>query len=155
MVRPKNQKQWVKLRTARFLPLALILVRVALATAFLSAVADRFGLWGAAGTSNVAWGNFGAFLEYTGLLLWFLPPAAVAVCGWLATVAEITLGIGLILGYRIQWVAIASALLLALFAVSMTVSLGPEPAFSYSVWTATTAALLLACASNAPCNTND
>ena len=32
-------------------------VRVALAATFLSAVADRFGLWGPPGTPGVAWGS--------------------------------------------------------------------------------------------------
>ena len=33
-------------------------VRLALGLSFLSAVADRFGWWGAFGQLNVAWGNF-------------------------------------------------------------------------------------------------
>jgi hypothetical protein len=40
-------------------------LRYALGLGFLSAVADRFGLWGPFGTPNVSWGNFSRFLEYT------------------------------------------------------------------------------------------
>ena len=36
---------------------AMIVVRIALAVAFLSAVADRFGMWGPPGSKGVAWGN--------------------------------------------------------------------------------------------------
>jgi hypothetical protein len=101
-------------------------VRVALALSFLSAVADRFGVWGPGGAPNVTWGNFPAFLDYTALLLGFLPVGWVPFFGWSATL------LGLLLS----------------FAISMTISLGMEPAFSYSVWTSAAAALLLACISD-------
>ena len=45
--------------------LAPWLARLALAAAFLSAVADRLGLWGPPGTPGVAWGSFEPFLAYT------------------------------------------------------------------------------------------
>jgi hypothetical protein len=38
--------------------LAVRLLRVALAFSFLSAVADRFGLWGQFGVDGVSWGDF-------------------------------------------------------------------------------------------------
>jgi len=42
-------------------------VRTVCARSFLlSAVADRFGLWGPYGAKNVSWGNFAHFVEYTG-----------------------------------------------------------------------------------------
>lgn len=120
-------------------------LRVSLAFSFLSAVADRFGLWGPAGTPNVAWGSMTAFHEYTGVLLWFLPAGLVPVFGWTATVVEVVLAGGLLLGWRLSWFAAGSALLLLSFAVGMSVALGLEPAFSYSVWTACAAATVLAC----------
>ena len=41
--------------------LAVWLLRVALAFCFLSAVADRFGLWGQFSVGGVAWGDFERF----------------------------------------------------------------------------------------------
>ena len=41
---------------------------------FLSAVADRLGLWGQFGTAGVAWRDFKRFTAYSARLLWFLPP---------------------------------------------------------------------------------
>lgn len=38
--------------------------RIALAAAFLSAVADRFGLWGPPGATGVAWGDLKNFNDY-------------------------------------------------------------------------------------------
>ncbi len=129
---------------AKLRPTASILLRIALALSFLSAVADRFGLWGPPGAPNVAWGTFESFLEYTALLLWFLPLALVSICGWVATIAEVILAIGLLSGFYLRWFALGSALLLFSFALSMTVAFGFEPSFSYSVWTACSAAMLLA-----------
>lgn len=123
--------------------IAGVALRVALALGFLSAVADRFGLWGGPGSPNVAWGDFGAFLEYTGLLIGFLPDSLVPVLSWMATVLEVVLALGLLSGFYLRWFAFGSGLLLGSFAVCMTVSLGFEPAFSYSVWTAGAAAFYL------------
>lgn len=123
---------------------AILFARIALAASFLSAVADRFGLWGAAGMGEVAWGNFPAFVEYTGMLLWFLPELLVVACAWLATILEVLLAIGLLVGYRLRLVALASGLLLLSFAIGMTFGTGPEGPLSYSVWTAAAAAFLVA-----------
>jgi uncharacterized membrane protein YphA (DoxX/SURF4 family) len=124
--------------------LAAVFLRLALAAEFLSAVADRFGLWGPAGTPGVAWGGFDPFLAYTGQLLWFLPAGLVPAAGWASTVLEVALAVGLLVGVRVRAFALASGLLLTIFAVAMTVALGPEPPLSYSVWSAAAGAFLLA-----------
>src|SRR6516225_12458850 len=122
--------------------LAAAFLRAALAGGFLSAVADRFGLWGPAGAPGVAWGGFDAFLAYTGKLLWFLPSSLVPIAGWSATVLKVVLAVGLLVGIRLRAFAFASGLLLTAFAIAMTVALGPEPPLS--LWTAAAGALLLA-----------
>lgn len=123
---------------------AALFLRVALAASFLSAVADRFGLWGPAGTPGVAWGGFEAFLAYTGELLWYLPGALVTVAGWVATALEVALGVLLLAGLWPRAVALASGTLLTVFALTMTIAFGPEPPLSYSVWSAAAGAFLLA-----------
>jgi hypothetical protein len=50
-----------------------LFARLALGASFLSAVADRFGLWGPYGAKNVSWGNFSHFVEYTGAVNVSLP----------------------------------------------------------------------------------
>jgi hypothetical protein len=48
-----------------------VFLRLALAGSFLSAVADRFGLWGGYGSPNVAWGSYPPFVACTAKILWF------------------------------------------------------------------------------------
>ena len=54
-----------------------LFLRLALGLSFLSALADRFGLWGAFGRPNVSWGSFARFVAYTGKLNWFLLEALI------------------------------------------------------------------------------
>ena len=122
--------------------------RIALAAGFLSAVADRFGVWGAPGQPRVAWGDWSHFVSYTGLLNWFVPGALVPIVAIVATVAEVALAILLLVGYRLRLVAYASAALLFLFAAAMTVALGMKSPLDYSVFAAAAAAFLLG--ANAP-----
>ena len=129
---------------------AAIFLRFALAAGFLSAVADRFGLWGPPGTPGVTWGGFDPFLAYTGKLLWFLPAGLVPAAGWAATVLEVALAVSLLAGVRPRAVALATGVLLSVFAVTMTVALGPEAPLSYSVWSAAAGAFLLASLRPAP-----
>jgi len=117
--------------------------RLALAAGFLSAVGDRFGLWGAFGAPRVAWGDWEHFVAYTGLLNWFLPGSLVSTTAIVATLAELTLAILLLTGYRLRWAAYASGFLLLMFAVAMTVALGVKAPLDYSVFAAAAAALLL------------
>lgn len=132
------------MNTNPFLRLAIWVLRAALAAAFLSAVADRFGLWGANGAPGVAWGDWSHFVAYTGKLLWFLPPGLVNPGAWAATMAEAGLGIALLTSLGSRIVALASAALLASFALTMIVALGIKAPLDYSVFTAAAGALLLA-----------
>lgn len=124
--------------------LSVVLLRVALAASFLSAVADRFGLWGPPGSNGVAWGNFPNFVDYTGLLLAFLPAGLVVVAAWAATVAEVAVAVALLAGVQVRYAAMASCALLLSFAVTMSLTTGVEGPFSYSVWTACAASFVLA-----------
>jgi hypothetical protein len=119
-------------------------LRIALAVAFLSAVADRFGLTGPSGAANVAWGAWQPFVDYTGVLLFFLPQGLVFIAAVLATVAEIVLGMWLLIGWRDHVAAYLSAALLLTFALSMMIALGIKAPLNYSVFTAAAAAYALA-----------
>jgi putative oxidoreductase len=117
-----------------------VYARLAIGAAFLSAVASRFGIWdGEPGLSR-----FAGFTRYTAEVNAFLPAAAIPFLAWAATLAETSLGVALVAGLRVRWVALASAGLLALFGTAMAISLGPKSPLDYSVFSASAGALLLA-----------
>lgn len=123
-------------------------LRFSISIAFLSAVADRFGLWGAYGTEGVVWGNFENFTSYTALLSPFdikssIGSILVSVMAIVATVLEVIFGIFLLAGIKLEKTALGSGLLLLIFGVSMTIFLGMKPALDYSVFTASAAAFAL------------
>jgi uncharacterized membrane protein YphA (DoxX/SURF4 family) len=119
-------------------------LRYALGLGFLSAVADRFGLWGPFGKPNVAWGDFSRFLEYTHTLNWYVPAGIIPALGIIATGAELLFGILLLLGWYTRVTALLSGLLLVLFGVSMALALGVQAPLNYGVFTGAGGAFLLA-----------
>jgi uncharacterized membrane protein YphA (DoxX/SURF4 family) len=121
-----------------------VFLRVALAVSFLSAVADRFGLWGAFGQPYVAWGTFARFVAYTRTLNWFLPGPAAPTLAIVATCAETVLGILLLLGWQTRTTALLSGGLLLLFAITMAGALGIKAPLDASVFSAAGGAFLLA-----------
>ncbi len=114
-----------------------VFLRASLGIAFLSAVADRLGLWPAAVS---AWGNFDTFLTYTGTLAPWAPTSLLPALGWAVTVIEMVLGIWLILGFKTKLTAQLSGLLILTFGVSMAITSGIKGALDYSVFTASAAA---------------
>ncbi|MBC9928760.1 DoxX family protein [Chitinophaga qingshengii] len=115
-------------------------LRIALSAGFLSAVADRLGLWSKA---NSAWGNWDNFLAYTGQLMPWLPGPLLNAAAIIATAAELILGIVLLVNFKTRLIAIASGILLLLFAIAMTFSLGIKAPLNYSVFAASAAAFAL------------
>jgi len=127
-----------------------VFLRVALGVSFLSAVADRFGLWGAFGEPHVAWGTFSKFVAYTGMLNWFLPGPAARPLAIVGTVAETALAILLLLGWQTRTTALLSGGLLLLFAITMTGALGIKAPLDASVFSAAGGAFLLASCAEYP-----
>jgi uncharacterized membrane protein YphA (DoxX/SURF4 family) len=117
---------------------------MALGAGFLSAVADRVGLWGPPGAPNVAWGNFDAFLRYAARINPYLPASVIPAVGWTATLLEIVFGVALVAGLYTRSVAFLSGCLLVAFAFGMTAGTGVKTALDASVPAAAAAAFLLA-----------
>jgi putative oxidoreductase len=128
-------------RTQTLERVGIFYARIALGAAFLSGIADRFGLYRG---RNVGYGNFDGFMRYTAQVNSFMPPATIPFLAWAATAAELFLGIALILGIWTRWVALGSALLLVLFGVAMAISFGIKSPMDYSVFSASAGAVLLA-----------
>ena len=95
--------------------------RIIIALDFLLAVADRMGVFGGPGTPGVGWGDFAHFTAYTAQVI-FLPLAMIPSIAVLATIAETTLGITMLVGLYSRFAAAGSAVLLTLFATAMWIS---------------------------------
>ncbi|KQO22883.1 DoxX family protein [Flavobacterium sp. Leaf82] len=126
------------------IPQAGLILRIILGITMLSAVADRFGLWGAPGDPGVAWGNWENFIAYTHTLNPFVSKSIAGILGILATSFEIVFGIFLIIGFKTRIIALGTSALMLLFALSMAISVSIKAPFDYSVLTSSAAALLLA-----------
>ena len=120
-----------------------LFLRLAIALSFLSAVADRFGYWGAAGSAGVSWGNWDNFVSYSNTLNFYLSPALGKIVAIIATALEIVFALFLLIGFKTKLIAIASGIMLIIFAVTMTISIGFKAPLDYSVWTSAAACLLL------------
>src|SRR5207237_6855090 len=57
---------------------AILYARIALGAAFLSGIADRFGLWG----KNVGYGDFAHFMQYTAQVNSFMPAFTIPFLAW-------------------------------------------------------------------------
>jgi putative oxidoreductase len=130
----------------------MLYLRIALGVAFLDGIADRFGLlpssWG-------GYGNFDGFMKYTAQVNSFMPAFTIPFLAWAATFAEFSLGLALVLGVWPRWVALASAVLLALFGIAMAISFGIKSPLDYSVFSASAGALVLALYQNRKLETNE
>lgn len=117
-----------------------LFLRLAISAGFLSAVADRFGVWG---DEYAVWGNWHNFLEYTQFINPWFPSFFISVIGIVATTAEIVFAVGLIIGFKTELFAKLSGILLLMFALSMTFSTGLKTAFDFSVFSASAGAFAL------------
>ncbi len=122
---------------------AIWIARVAFSLTLLSAVADRFGLWGPHGANNVAWGDWQHFVHYAGVINPYAPAALVPAIAGIATALEILFALALLTGIHLERAAYGAAILFTLFALGMTVGTGIKSPLDSSVFTDATGALLL------------
>lgn len=118
-----------------------LFLRLAISISFLSAVADRLGLW----PNDIStWGNWTNFLDYTQLINPWIPDSLIPAVGFTATALEVIFAICLIIGLKTELFAKLSGILLLIFGLSMTFSTGIKGAFDYSVFSASAAAFAIA-----------
>jgi thiosulfate dehydrogenase (quinone) large subunit len=117
-----------------------LFLRLTIAIGFLSAVADRFGLWN---EKYSVWGNWNKFLEYTQLVNPWFPNAFIETVAIIATGAEVVFALCLLIGYKTEVFARLSGVLLLMFALAMGLSTGIKGPLDYSVFTASAAAFAL------------
>lgn len=117
-----------------------LFLRLAVSFGFLSAVLDRLGYLD---TSISVWGNWSSFIEYTQLINPWFPESIIPAVGFIATLLEIVLPIMLIVGYKTEFAAKVSGILLLFFGIAMVFSLGIKSALDYSVFSAAGAAFAI------------
>lgn len=117
-----------------------IFLRIAISLGFLSAVADRFGLWP---KEVSAWGNWENFVAYTQTINPWVSGKLVEALAITATVAEILFALFLFIGFKTSLFAKLSGFMLLLFALAMTFSSGIKAPLDYSVYIASGAAFAL------------
>ncbi|EQC48729.1 DoxX family protein [Bacteriovorax sp. BSW11_IV] len=110
-------------------------IRMTLAITYFWVVADRLGFLGPAGNVGVVWGDFDKFLEYTATLNPWFPRGLSDFLGYVVTIVEVILGILLISNNFIKYASLASVLLLIIFTLSMTFSLGITEAYDFIIFT--------------------
>ena len=118
--------------------IASVLLRLALAAGFLSAVASRLNL---VYRNTAGWSGF---LDYTAQVNSFLPKTVIPTVAVTATVLETVLALLLLLGYQTRFAAFGAAGLTLVFAMAMAVSYGIKEPLDYSVFAFSAGAFLLA-----------
>ena len=78
------------------------------------------------------------------MLNWFVPEPIIPALAWAATLGELLIALGLLIGWQLRWVALAGGLLLLSFALTMAMALGIKAAFDFSVFGVAAGAFLLA-----------
>ena len=125
------KKEWIKAG-----------LRISLGVIFLSAVADRFGLWPKDVSAWYTWSNF---LDYTSTLNPWFPVGVIPLLGIVVTGLEIVLGTALILNYKIKTTSLLSGVILFIFALAMCFTTGVKGMLDYGVLPLIFSALALRC----------
>jgi putative oxidoreductase len=121
----------------RYQDFAVLLLRIALAAGFISAVLSRLGLWG---SYSSGWESFLAYAEKVNS---FAPKSCIPTIAITATIAETLLALLLLIGFKTRLAAIGTSILTLLFAFAMTYSFGLKDPLDYSVFVFSLAAFLL------------
>ncbi|RYE27343.1 MAG: DoxX family protein [Sphingobacteriaceae bacterium] len=100
--------------------IAQLFLRLALGLGFLFPVMDRFGWMGAPGATGVAWGDWKHFIDYSNTLMPYLNRPLSNIVGCTATGCEVVFGIFLIIGLKINDIALGAAFLTLGFGLCMS-----------------------------------
>lgn len=116
---------------------AVLLLRMALAAGFLSAVLSRLG---GLGEQSSGWESFLAYAEKVNS---FLPKSFIPFIAITSTFLETLFAVFLLIGYQTRKAAMGASILTFVFALSMTYSFGVKEPLDYSVFVFSMAAFLL------------
>ena len=90
---------------------AQLYLRIAIGAAYLVFGFDRLGVFGKYGEKNVSWGDWQHFMVRAEEIMNFLPRTLVEPFAIIATAAEISFGVLLIVGFKTRLAAAGSGVL--------------------------------------------
>ncbi|MRX69393.1 Uncharacterized membrane protein YphA, DoxX/SURF4 family [Flavobacterium resistens] len=124
----------------RYQDYATLLLRIAMAIGFLSAVLSRLGFLG---KQSSGWENFLAYAEEVNS---FLPKSLIPSIAIFSTFLESLFAVLFLVGYQTRKTAIGASILTFLFALAMTYSFGIKEPLDYSDFVFSMGAFLLSTA---------
>lgn len=129
----------------KYLPYAVLFLRLALAITLLALVADKLGYWGERGEVAIMWGSWKSYEKYMHDLLTFLPVSLSENLAIVATLLEVMLALMLLFGLKVRWAAIGLGIYTLVLAVAILVFVGIKASLTYYLLVASAASFLLAC----------
>ncbi|MDH2566678.1 DUF417 family protein [Acinetobacter baumannii] len=120
-----------------------ITLRIFIGITFISAVLDRFGLWGKYNGVDVSWGSMNQFYKDVTTLTPWISDNSIYYISWFVTILELILGICMIIGFKIKYTSFLSGILFLIFAISMTMFLSFKLMLNYNVMICALSSFLL------------
>jgi len=129
----------------KYLPYAVLFLRIALAVTILAFVADKLGYLGQAGTSGIIWGDWDTYTKQVQAALPFIPQGISEKLAIVATLLEIILALMLLFGLKVRWAAIGTGIYTLLVTIIVGFGISVIATLNYSLLVISAASFLLAC----------
>ena len=129
----------------KYLPYAVLLLRLALTLTLLAAVADKLGYWGEPGTAHVQWGDWSSYTTFMHTTLFYLPAGIAEKLGTVATTLEVAFALMFLFGLKVRWAAIGTGIYTLLLALALLIAQGIKVPLNYSLFVVSAAGFLLSC----------
>ncbi|MEJ8757486.1 DoxX family membrane protein [Pontibacter sp. H259] len=129
----------------KYLPYAVLFLRIALALTILAFVADKMGYLTQAGTAPILWGDWDIYTKQLQAILPFIPGNISEKLAIVATLLEIILALMLLFGVKVRWAAIGTGIYALLVAIVAGYGVGINAILHYSLLVISAASFLLAC----------
>jgi len=125
----------------KYLPYAVLFLRITLAITILAFVADKLGYLAQAGI----WSDWDTYTKQVQAALPFIPQGISEKLAIVATLLEIILALMLLFGVKVRWAAIGTGIYTLLVAIVVGYGVSVIAALNYSLLVISAASFLLAC----------
>ncbi|NDK56754.1 DoxX family membrane protein [Pontibacter fetidus] len=129
----------------KYLPYAVLFLRIALAFTILAFVADKLGYLGQPGTSGILWADWDMYIKKLQAALPYIPKGISEKLAIAATLLETILALMLLFGVKVRWAAIGTGIYTLLLAIVVGYAISVIAVLNYGLLAVSAAAFLLAC----------